>query len=34
MIDFLALNFGDGWIASLIHVFRGFAFGLVVFDRI
>jgi len=34
MIDFLALSSGDDWIASVIHVFRGFCSGLAVFDRI
>jgi hypothetical protein len=34
MVDFLALSSGDDWIASVIHVFRGFCSGFAVFDRI
>ncbi len=34
MADFLALNHGDDWITSVIHFFRGFCFGLAVFNRI
>jgi hypothetical protein len=34
MVAFLALDHGNDWITSIIHVFRGFRSGLVVFDRI
>jgi hypothetical protein len=34
MADFLALSSGDDWVASVIHVFRGFCSGLLVFDWI
>ena len=34
MDDSLTLNYGDDWVVSVIHVFRGFCSGLAVFDRI
>jgi len=33
MADFIALDHGNDLITSVIHVFRGFCYGLAIFDR-